>query len=380
MNIQDKMLIYDPNYTGHHSEFINNILTYIEQYPLLNKKIFFAIHPRIIEMLNLKNRIIPNVEYIILPKKEKISILARYFYQLSEVKTIAKKKDIKHVLLLYLNSFFISLAFGQYDFLVYGIIFDPFNPNCEQYSFLKRLSKEFYYCIVSKRQMVKKLFVLNDKKSCEYLNRHFCTDKFHYLPDPIPYYEKEELPKEIVEIKHTRKIALHFGAMDGRKGTLLILDAIAMLPADVIQEISFFFVGKPNTETFGMLLKNKIDQLQSQISNIHIHYNPHFVSAGQMESYYELSDFVLMPYLSNNMSSGVLGHAAKHNKSVITGRGLLGEIVEEYGLGVSINTNVENLNSSIQNLTLNKTHTNGIKYVEEHSVDIFVEILLNCLK
>ena len=372
-----KILIYDSKYVGHHSEYINNILTYLTKYHPINIYIYIAIHPKVVDILDLDKKTIPNVEYIILPEKRKISILTRYFYQLSEIKFIVKERGIEQVVLLYLNPLFISLVLMRYNFSVLGIVFYVYNPNYARYSLFKRLSKEFYYGAVSKQRKIKKIFVLNDKKSCEYLNKHFHTDKFCYLPDPIPYYEIEDLPKEIVEIKQTRKIALHFGVMSERKGTLLILDTIATLPDEIVSKTSFFFVGKPYTEAFEVLLRNKIYQLQTQFSNINIHYNPHFVSSGQMESYYKLSDFVLMPYLTKSSSSGVLGYAAKHQKPVIvTSNGLLGEIVEKYDLGISTEINKENLNNSIQNLILNEKQINGSKYVEEHSVDAFVKTLI----
>jgi glycosyltransferase involved in cell wall biosynthesis len=328
-------------------------------------------HQNIEDILQLKNRLIPNVKYVFLPERKN-----GYFSQLQEVKSIVKKYDIQHVVLLYFNSFFVSLAVGSFDFTVSGIVFNTYNPNYEKYSFLKRISKEIYYALVCRRKNIKKLFVLNDKKSCEWLNRHFHTKKFCYLPDPVPTFQKEDLPQEIANLQKDRKIALHFGALSERKGTLLILDAIEILPSEIQKKISLFLVGKPCTKAFGELLKTRIEQIRQQYPAIYIIYIPDFVTVGQMESYFELADFVLMPYLSNNLSSGVLGHAAKHNKPVITGKGLLGEIVEEYGLGISIEPIVENLGLAIQDILLDIKLINGILYVENHSFEIFAKTLM----
>jgi len=96
-----------------------------------------------------------------------------------------------------------------------------------------------------------------------------------------------------------------------------------------------------------------------------------------MESYYELSDFVLMPYLSNNMSSGVLGHATKYNKPVVTGKGLLGEIVEEHRLGISINTSIPDLSAAIQNLAISTLSVNNTNFADSHSITQFCNILIS---
>ncbi|GHU67771.1 hypothetical protein FACS189413_03170 [Bacteroidia bacterium] len=368
----NKILFYDSYFTGHHSEYVNNILTYFSQYPPINQKVYLAIHQKVEEMLDLKNTEIKNIEIVLLPNdvNEK-----RFFGKLDVIKQITDKYGINHVILLWINSLMLDLAFGKYRFVVSGIVFYPFNPHYEKYSLFMRIQKEIMYFLVSKRQKIKKLFILNDQKTCIYLNRHFHTHKFQYLPDPIPLYEQEKLPDEIMEITKKRKIILHFGAMSERKGTLLILDTITTLSSDIIAKTSFFFVGKPINEAFGKLLKDRISQLQTQFLDISIFYNPCFVSVGQMESYYELSNFVLMPYLSNNMSSGVLGHAAKHNKPVITGKGLLGELVKQYHLGIAIEPCTKSLKYAISTMLTKHPNNQDTKYVDEHTCGVFVETL-----
>ncbi|GHT43399.1 hypothetical protein FACS189438_0490 [Bacteroidia bacterium] len=331
---------------------------------------------KISAILDLKNRPISNVEYIFLSENT-----AKSFKQLAELKTIVKKYDIQHVISLVINPLLPSLAIRRYNFSISGIVFNPYNPNYEKYSFFKRILKEIYYRLVSRKKNVTKLFVLNDRKSCEWLNRHFRINKFCYLPDPVSFYEKETLTPEVLEIKKMRKIALHFGVMSERKGTLLILDAIGLLPQKILSRLTFFFVGKPDNDEFEKLIEYKIMDLRSKQSEVSIYYCPCFVSNGQMESYYETADFVLMPYLSNNMSSGVLGYAAKHNKPVITGRGLLGEIVEEYGLGLSIQSDINDLKNAIEQLVYNKTNfirTKGKDYIIDHNINKFNEQIMNC--
>jgi hypothetical protein len=376
MKSTKKTLIYDPYYTGHHSEYINNLWVSFKQNPPVNK-IYLAIHPKVVDILKYDIDVtILNVELIILHVSKKHSLFSKYFSQLFEINKIVKENNIENVILLILNPLFVYLAFGHYQFNISGIVFNPFTPHYESYSVFQRLYKQILYFVASKREKIQSLFILNDKKTCEYLNKHFHTDKFRYLPDPIPFYVIEDLPKEIAEIKKHRKIALHFGAMSNRKGTLLILDVIKLLPQEILSQISFFFVGKPCSIIFDEILKEKIRKLQNRFPELNIYYHPFFVSNGQMEAYYEFSDFVLMPYLSNNMSSGVMGHAAKYNKPVIVGRGLLGNLVDEYHLGESIDLSEENLANSLLQMIINNKLIDGNVFIEKHSVLSFVTKLI----
>jgi glycosyltransferase involved in cell wall biosynthesis len=374
------ILVYDPCFTGHHPEYINNLWEYFNHYSPIDKKIYFAIHQKTINLLNItKNNTNNNIAVIELQTTDSPNFFNKYTYQFCEVQKIVKEYDISHVVLLMLNSLFVGLAFANYKFNVSGILFAPFDPMDSSCSFLKRITKRFLYAIISKQTNIKKLFILNDKDSCVSLNEYFHTDKYHYLPDPIPFYIEEKLPSIITDIKITRKIILHIGSMSQRKGTNIILDAIPLLPAEVLSQIAFFFIGKPSDLRFEQFMQNKIIQLQKDYPDSSIYCDFQYISNGQMESYYEISDIVLIPYLSNNMSSGILGHAAKHGKPVITGRGLLEKIVSDYCLGSCIDVNAENIKNTILIFLLEKFRNNEkqLEFLETHTVALFAQKLLS---
>jgi glycosyltransferase involved in cell wall biosynthesis len=260
---------------------------------------------------------------------------------------------------------------------VSGIVMNPFYPAYTRYSPFARFYKEILYWAVSRRKNIEKLFILNDQENVDWLNRHFCSNKFRYIPDPVPFFKPELLPADIYEIKRSRRIALHFGVLSERKGTLLILDAIDILPEDTIDKVSFLFAGKPCDNDFGEKIERKITALQQKRRNISIIYKPDFATSGMMESYFYLSDFVLIPYTMRNMSSGVLGHAAKYGKPVITGKGLLESIVNKYRLGIAVEPTIENIKNAIIRFADQNEDRVISDYAKEHSVSSFVETMMN---
>lgn len=378
MNIEKKILIYEPQWSGHHSEYVDNLWKYFIKNPPVKEEIYLGINNKTIELLDLQNRQIPNVTIVPVTESPKNLISNRY-RRLTDVRKIVKKYKIQNIILLMANPYFLSLALYPYKCNIKGIIFNPFNPHCETYSFAKRLLYEFLYCRISRRKFTESLFVLNDSNICSYLNKRYHTDKYKYLPDPIPFYEKENFPLDIDGIKKKRKIALHFGALSERKGTLLILDSIALLSPEIQSKMSFFFIGS-SSEIINNKIVSKIKSLEQEFPEVSIYYHPAFVSSGQMEFFYESSDLILMPYLSNNMSSGVLGHATKHFKYLIGGEGLLGDIILKYQLGASIKVSAENIANSITEFIIKDceySRENAEIFVSGHSIDSFVQTLIH---
>jgi len=368
MNYKKNILIYEPADTGHHPEFINNLWTYLKNSPPIDKKILFAIHPKIVELYNLESTKIQNVEII---------LVLKYYSNFSEIKNLANRLLATDVIIMTLNPLFMSLAFDRFKFNITGIVFNPFNTNYENYSIYKRFYKELLYLIVSRRNRIKRIFILNDLRSAVFLNNRYKVNKYMYLPDPIPFYKKEKLPSSIILLIKKRTTILHFGTMSDRKGTQIILDSIELLPPEYMKDLAFLFIGKPCNKNFKDKINEKILLYKKIYPSINIYYYSDFVSVGMMEAYFEISDLVLIPYISNNMSSGVLGHAVKYNKPIVSGKGLLGEIVCDNNLGFSINVSKNAIRDVIVEFLKYGKVINGESYVNEHSIENFSKIILN---
>ena len=78
------------------------------------------------------------------------------------------------------------------------------------------------------------------------LNNIFSTDKFHLLADPVPNVDFSKLKnlRDELHIPANDKVYLHFGGLSRRKGTLDILNAIAISNKEDMQSRTFVIAGK----------------------------------------------------------------------------------------------------------------------------------------
>lgn len=108
----DRILIVDFMITGHHSEYIDHLLTYLQQHGDHRQYIFLT-HP---EFASAFPAIALKTAYSDSVKLEKITaeewreferktLIGMSFYGLKLVRQYAKKYNTKHVLLLYFNFF-----------------------------------------------------------------------------------------------------------------------------------------------------------------------------------------------------------------------------------------------------------------------------------
>jgi glycosyltransferase involved in cell wall biosynthesis len=198
------------------------------------------------------------------------------------------------------------------------------------------------------------------------------------LPDPIPVY-KEEKSFDVYNyynIPKNKKILLHPGSIDPRKGTYEIIDSIDFLKEKEINEYAILIVGKAKSD-----IENMIKLKLSILKNKHftIVFDNTFVSNERLKSLFLQSYAVLMPYKNVEASSGIMGHATIVNKCVLApDSGLIGEIIKKYKLGVLINKTaplhiakgIEELADYIIDETL------SAKFASQHTVEVFSSSLL----
>jgi glycosyltransferase involved in cell wall biosynthesis len=198
------------------------------------------------------------------------------------------------------------------------------------------------------------------------------------LHDPIPTLSPlSEFDLRIeYNICPEKKIYLHIGALDERKGTLHILDSLQYIPVTKQKKICLILAGKASNG-FTLSLTNKIELVKQ--CDVQLIWINEFVSNSKMKSLFNQCDYVLIPYKNTEASSGILGHAVASEKIIIgTKGGLLGEIISTNNFGILIE-NVEPIAIAesminIENITFNKK--NAIKFIREHTLISFTETIL----
>lgn len=259
-----------------------------------------------------------------------------------------------------------------------GIIYKIYLYKWKKVSFPQKISHILNNCLYSYSNSIANVFVLNDKSAAIYLNKRYHTNKYKYLPDPFNdiSYKGKNIREKLL-INKRAKVYLHFGAMSERKGTLDILDAISALDdSDIVNRV-FIFAGVVNPQIRSMfyrkaeLLRNKCGILvfDSFCDNIFLH------------DLCVTSDYLLCPYKETDLSSGVIGYAAKYLKPVIGPQsGLIGKLIRKNRLGITIEDNsVSSLCRAIVDITKYNFNINPM-YIKTIEIAEFNNIVVGALK
>lgn len=383
-----KKILYDSAITGHHPEYISHLVNYI--LGLKSEDIFYFIvseelsveFPDIIDRSKECDVII----WEFIPKNKinyinKLPLLKRSFVELALVEEYARKFDIKDICFLYFNIFQLALIFKRPDFSIKGILFLQF-LRMEKATFKDKLKyyRKYlitkWYCYNSK---INNIYILNDENTVSYLNLKFKTNIFKMLPDPIPIYkeEKDFYIYDYYNIPINKKILLHPGSIDPRKGTYEIIDSIDFLKDKETEQYAILIVGKAKSD-----IENNIKAKLSVLKNKHfiIVFDNTFVSNERLKSLFLQSYAVLMPYKNVEASSGIMGHATIVNKCILApDSGLIGEIIRKYKLGVLINKPVAiEIAKGIERLgEYSNDKMLSAEFASQHTVEVFSSSLLN---
>lgn len=252
-----------------------------------------------------------------------------------------------------------------------GIIYQIYLYN-QNTSILKKILDKIRYYILAHNKSINHAFILNDSYGAKKLNQIYFSKNFTYLPDPVPQKDKYKITnlREILGISDKQNIFLHFGAMSKRKGTIEILKAISILPLDF--KATFIFAG--------IIDKEIVDEFNSVLEILHaqnrnIIVKNEFCTYDYIHSLCHTCDCILIPYHATNLSSGVLGYCAIHNKMAIgPSSGLIGRLISEYQLGIMLDSiTPQNIAKAIIGFSRKKIPT---KYVYKNTAAAFTDMFL----
>lgn len=372
-----KILIFDENITGHHLEYLH----YYYRGALMNTDDEFV--------FCLEDGFLTQKSQFVWPERPNISF---DFMSSAEIDYARKAKGVQHATKMtnlitkkakdhcadriILTNFMFLIPFLLFrlpkGIKVRGIIYRIFLYNKYKNSTLRQFVDTLMYWLMAMSRVMEKIFILNDQKSADELNAKFHTDKFTFLPDPVPEVEMSKLVNLRTElnIPATNKVFFHFGGLTKRKGTIEILKAINLsLDAD-LRDKTFVFAGriyKDMQEEFYELLK--VAGMKTQILVF-----DQFCEYDFLYNMCYTCDVILMPYKQTELSSGVLGYAAVFQKPVIgPSDGLIGRLIKDFNMGLAINdvsapSLLKNFNSQIEWV--------DCKYAKQNDVKEFISTIL----
>lgn len=155
------------------------------------------------------------------------------------------------------------------------------------------------------------------------------------LPEPLGLQSGSDVPALLRRAKPERKTLLLFGALDTRKGLIVLLDAVEGLPQAAQERLTLVLAGKLVEES----LRPRVEQALEH-ARLHVLFEDRFLDEAEILPLIEAVDLNVLPYVGHLGSSGVLVRAAHAGKPVIASDyGVVGAHVNRYGLGLTVDTN-----------------------------------------
>lgn len=374
-----RVLIFEPKLTGHHLEYLHHLYNGAIVRP--KNEYFFAVPSKAWQQIKNKCqwKEAHNIQWIMLDdnecKRAETGSLLAMCYRLSVfIKRTSLFVNADEILLIDLAEVIpiLPLILPR-RIKLSGIIYNIYLRSPKRK--LRKWLDEFRYSIMAHNLSMGKIFILNDSKSTDRLNQIYHTNKFTYLPDPVPEINQLKFIdiRDNFNIPPNVKVFLHFGAMDERKGTLLILRALCAMTRIEHSTNYFIFAGCVKSDIHDEFY-SLVEKARNVGANIMI--KDEFCSFDYINSLCHNADCILIPYLSTGHSSGVIGYAAVHNTPVIgPSKGLIGELIINNDLGQTINSITP---STIRDSILQfKPYILKTPYATYNTLKSFIYTLLN---
>lgn len=335
-----KYLIFDSKIEGHHLEYIHHL--YDKARSMMNDDFIFYLNNKFNEVKEIMEwEDAPNVKFEYLSDEEQMksdnsNLLIAAWHQSWIVRRIANKEKIDKIwLIMFIHLMpFLPVILSK-KIKIMGVLYRIYLYDKDKMKGVRLWLEKFRYSIFVNNKSVERILVLNDQYAVDQLNKIYSTDKFYFLPDPVPNIDMSKVKNIRCElgINPEDKVYLHFGGLDPRKGTLEILDAIALMSEEELAGIVFVFAGR----VYKSMHDEFYERYEKLKDKVKILVYDEFCDYDFLNNLCYSCDCILIPYKNPNQSSGVIGYASLFQKPVIgPSQGLLGRLIKDYQLGQTI--------------------------------------------
>ena len=351
-----KILLFDAAPTGHHGEFLENMIYGISR--AFSGDCRVLTHPDLrlrLEAAKFDTGSEIRLSYLGTAQldllKRANNLFERGRLELKIVEDACAEFGVKQILLMHMNVHQYALRTGlrKKGISVRGILLNPYTPLRRAYTWKQQLfagitalRKRFQFRLMFCNPQIDLVFVLNDARVAEELNRSYPRRRpFTSVVDPIPAIVSRS--GTLIEpglCKSARYTFLFLGSMAPRKGCLKVLRAMQQMTVDELSQIRLRLVGKFGAEAtaYRSEVLNAIESLKSKCPAVDIEVEDRYIDFSEMNTELSSANCVLAPYLGFGGSSGMLGHACRSGKPMITcEEGLLGELVRDLEVGLTVN-------------------------------------------
>ena len=334
-----RTLIFDSSVTGHHLEYLHHY--YMEAIGHTDEEYVIMVPNDFIKVK--KEYEWPygsNISFVYILEEDEKLLKETNFYKLGWNTSKILQRAVRNikpdrVLLTMLMQFIPFIIFLlPRNVRVRGIMYKIYLYEVHRMGKLRLAAERLRFWLAARSSKIEQIFVLNDEDSARTFNTLYSTSRFRSLPDPVPSvdFSKVKSVREELGVSPVEKLYLHFGGLDGRKGTIDILKSIIASKKGELKDSCFVFAGRINKNT----LNDFYDLLSVAKEKTRILVFDQFCSYDFLWNLCYSCDVILMPYHLTSLSSGILGYAAVFNKPVIgPDNGLIGNLIKKYELGIS---------------------------------------------
>ncbi len=390
-----RILLYDTSPSAHLLDFIDFILQYfcLHSFPEIEVELLF--HPHTFERLPQEtlDRIVPSgikIQVVEPDWRAKMdvckSLNERTIVEEAYLTDLLTKRHFDHLILLQLDYCY-QLLLGKWavknsfkELKMSGVLLRPYTriPFSWQKDVLAtKLIRWAKNRIMLLNKGLVKVFLFNDDKSVNAFNRKpFLSARFEYLPDPVAVR-----PFSVTDIRQKYGIAadkhllVQVGGVQRRKNILTIIEALNKLTPAQQANTCFLIAGYCEEKAFEQSILERIDN-----SAVQIIFDNTFIDNDLFESAIQQADLVFTVYQDFYWSSGIVGNVAKHGTALLaSSEGVMGDIIRQYGLGLTVNPNdVQAMTQQIAQFLAQPKHdkTPNQAFLEAHHYLKFAEKLI----
>ena len=374
----NRHIVFTESVKGHMLEYVNHIYNYA----VGSDDTFVFVLPKEFDerkhLLSWRKTTNISIRYLS-NREERMSLLANRFKRSWNICRIVlryiKEEKVNSVFFITLINiipfYFLLIPTG---IKIDGIIYKVFLY--EKNNIIRKMFNNLIYKSFTLFNCFRCIYLLNDTNGVHLLNKKYKTNKYCYLPDPVPNIDVKLLKniRKEYNIPEWKKVFLLFGALEKRKNTINILKALNLMSNSELKNIAIIFAGRllPEIESEFKLYVNKLkDKLQIVIIDGFIPYE-------LLNNLCYSSDCILTIYTNTAQSSGTIGYAGFLGKPVIApSYGLLGDLIKEYSLGYTLDIITP---ETIKSAMLHNYSSRSNDYRESHTVEQFCRIIFDNYK
>lgn len=393
MTLLKNILIFEPDASGHHPGYLYHLIINFLQNDYSFKLIvlvspdFFIKHPQI-----LQKTISPRVQWVKFSENE--------FTEWQKPKTVFKRSILEWDLFCqYAKKYNSVLGFFMYiDYLQLAVLTQPdspcpfsgilFRPTLVNYpanSLKEKLNywrKNITLKYFVKHKNLDSLFNL-DPFATRYIIEKWQTKKVKFLPDPVQVYPTTKTKSEFktsLGIDNSKIVFLIFGYLDSRKGISDVMMAIGEISREKSKNGCLLIVG-PWEENERELFNQLLPKIQ-QLTNFQIVIQDSFIKDEDIQLYFKIADYALALYHKHFGMSAIMVRAAAAQKPLISSNfGLMGKIVVEKELGITINNDLrDKLEMLLDNRTSIGNKEKMKAFAELNQAENYAQVILNHFK